>query len=143
MWTLRRSWPRSTGRSSSRTIGCSHHSRRRPLAVPGQDVPLGVEDRAARYRSEIAGRRMLVLLDNAATVDQVRPLLPGTPTAAVVVTSRDRLAGLGDLPAAASRAAAGPLPSVITQSRRPLGPSDYIRLPPTRVRPAGRSTRLR
>jgi DNA-binding SARP family transcriptional activator/tetratricopeptide (TPR) repeat protein len=64
------------------------------LGVPGQDLPLGVEDRASRYRSEIAGRRMLVLLDNAATVEQVRPLLPGTPTAAVVVTSRDSLAGL-------------------------------------------------
>jgi DNA-binding SARP family transcriptional activator/tetratricopeptide (TPR) repeat protein len=64
------------------------------LGVPGQDVPLGEEDRAARYRSEITGRRMLVLLDNAATVEQVRPLLPGTPTAAVVVTSRDSLAGL-------------------------------------------------
>ncbi len=64
------------------------------LGVPGQDIPLGLDDRATRYRTEIAGRRMLVLLDNAATVEQVRPLLPGTPTAVVVVTSRDSLAGL-------------------------------------------------
>jgi len=64
------------------------------LGVPGQDIPLGLDDRAARYRTQIAGRRMLVVLDNAATVEQIRPLLPGTPTAVVVVTSRDSLAGL-------------------------------------------------
>ena len=64
------------------------------LGVGGSDIPLEVEDRAARYRSEIAGRRMLIVLDNASSVEQVRPLLPGTPTCAVVVTSRDSLAGL-------------------------------------------------
>jgi DNA-binding SARP family transcriptional activator/tetratricopeptide (TPR) repeat protein len=64
------------------------------LGVPGQDIPLDVEDQAARYRTEISGRRMLVVLDNAGTVEQVRPLLPGTPSCSVVVTSRDSLAGL-------------------------------------------------
>ncbi|MDW5325050.1 AfsR/SARP family transcriptional regulator [Plantactinospora sp. KLBMP9567] len=64
------------------------------LGVPGPDIPLEVEDRAARYRTEIADRRMLILLDNAATVEQVRPLLPGTGSCAVLVTSRDSLAGL-------------------------------------------------
>ncbi|MFY1686736.1 ATP-binding protein [Plantactinospora sp. WMMB782] len=64
------------------------------LRVTGAEIPVDVEDRAARYRTQLAGRRMLIVLDNAATVEQVRPLLPGTPSCAVVVTSRDRLAGL-------------------------------------------------
>ncbi len=64
------------------------------LGVPAEDIPQAVDDRAARYRTETAGRRMLVVLDNAATVDQVRPLLPGAPTCFVLVTSRHSLPGL-------------------------------------------------
>ncbi|MEV4759681.1 tetratricopeptide repeat protein [Micromonospora sp. NPDC049559] len=64
------------------------------LGVAGGDLPLDVEERAARYRTQLSGRRMLIVLDNAGTVEQVRPLLPGTPSCAVVVTSRDRLSGL-------------------------------------------------
>jgi DNA-binding SARP family transcriptional activator/tetratricopeptide (TPR) repeat protein len=64
------------------------------LGITGAGIPLEVTERAARYRSAIAGRRMLVVLDNAGAVEQVRPLLPGTPTAMVIVTSRDRLSGL-------------------------------------------------
>jgi tetratricopeptide (TPR) repeat protein/DNA-binding SARP family transcriptional activator len=64
------------------------------LGVAGQDIPLDVDDRAARYRTEISGRRMLVVLDNAASVEQIRPLLPGTRSCSVVVTSRDSLPGL-------------------------------------------------
>jgi DNA-binding SARP family transcriptional activator/tetratricopeptide (TPR) repeat protein len=64
------------------------------LGVAGQDVSLDVEERAARYRTEVAGRRMLILLDNARTAEQVRPLLPGAPSCLVVVTSRDSLPAL-------------------------------------------------
>jgi DNA-binding SARP family transcriptional activator/tetratricopeptide (TPR) repeat protein len=66
----------------------------RSLGVPGPDIPAEEGERAARYRSLLAGRRMLIVVDNAATVEQVRPLLPGHSCCAVVVTSRDSLAGL-------------------------------------------------
>ncbi|HEX3789702.1 MAG TPA: BTAD domain-containing putative transcriptional regulator [Pseudonocardiaceae bacterium] len=64
------------------------------LGLSEQDIPADLAGRAARYRTETAGRRISVVLDNASSVQQLRPLLPGTSACVVVVTSRDSLAGL-------------------------------------------------
>ncbi|GIF78414.1 AfsR/SARP family transcriptional regulator [Asanoa siamensis] len=64
------------------------------LGVPRAELPSDVDDAAARYRAAVAGKRMLVLLDDARDIEQVRTLLPGEPRCQVVITSRVMLTGL-------------------------------------------------
>ncbi|MFK0244681.1 tetratricopeptide repeat protein [Amycolatopsis azurea] len=93
------------------------------LLPGGAEISLGVTERAARFRTELDGRRMLVVLDNAASVDQVRMLLPGAGGCAVVVTSRDALTGLVAL-YGAHRVTVDQLPlsDAVTLLRRLVGP---------------------
>ncbi len=64
------------------------------LGVPASQIPAGAQARFGLYRSVLAGRRVLIVLDNARGAAQVRPLLPGGGGCLVVVTSRSALAGL-------------------------------------------------
>lgn len=64
------------------------------LGVTGTAVPEDVQERAELYRSLLADKRLLVVLDDVSDEEQVRPLLPGSPTCAVITTSRMRLSGL-------------------------------------------------
>jgi DNA-binding SARP family transcriptional activator/predicted negative regulator of RcsB-dependent stress response len=66
----------------------------RDLGVEGSKVPAGDEERAALYRTRLTGRRVLIVLDNARDNAQVRPLLPGSASCAVLVTTRNRTADL-------------------------------------------------
>lgn len=66
----------------------------RALGLPEREVPVGVDERAALFRSTVSGRRMLMLLDDASDGAQVAPLLPGTPGCAVLVTARRPMTAL-------------------------------------------------
>jgi tetratricopeptide (TPR) repeat protein len=66
----------------------------RRLGVPAEEIPASVEERSGSLRQLLALRRVLILLDNAATEGQVRPLLPGSGESLVLVTSRSVLTGL-------------------------------------------------
>ncbi|HEX4704674.1 MAG TPA: BTAD domain-containing putative transcriptional regulator [Pseudonocardiaceae bacterium] len=79
--------PSDTGEVLARFLGA--------LGVPGRAVPGGLEERTDMYRTLLSDRRVLVVLDDVAGEQQVAPLLPGSPTCSVIVTSRTRLATLG------------------------------------------------
>jgi DNA-binding SARP family transcriptional activator/tetratricopeptide (TPR) repeat protein len=64
------------------------------LGVPARRIPISVEEQESLYRSLLADRRMLIVLDNAHDASQVRPLLPGSTGCFVLITSRNLLAGL-------------------------------------------------
>jgi DNA-binding SARP family transcriptional activator len=66
----------------------------RALGVNGSSIPDSLSERAEMYRSRLAGKRVLVILDDVVSEDEVAPLLPGSPTCAVIATSRSRLSGL-------------------------------------------------
>ncbi|MFH8577678.1 winged helix-turn-helix domain-containing protein [Streptomyces zaomyceticus] len=106
------------------------------LGVPPQRIPEAVEARGALFRSLTAGRRLLVVLDNARSSEQVRPLLPGGDHCTTLVTSRDRLGGLiasdaarpvplGHLPPADSAAL---LTTVLGETRVAAEPAAAARL---------------
>lgn len=64
------------------------------LGIPASGVPADLEQQSGMFRQLLSSRRMLVLLDNVANEDQVRPLLPGTGSSLVLITSRGQLLGL-------------------------------------------------
>jgi DNA-binding SARP family transcriptional activator/Tfp pilus assembly protein PilF len=66
----------------------------RDLGIEGDKVPARDDERAALYRTTLTGRRVLILLDNATDAAQIRPLLPGSSSCAVLVTTRNRTSDL-------------------------------------------------
>jgi tetratricopeptide (TPR) repeat protein len=93
------------------------------LGVPAGQIPANAQARSGLYRSVLAGRRVLIVLDNARDAAQARPLLPGSPGCLVVVTSRSTLAGLA--------AAEGAHPLRLG----PLGAAEGVRLLAARLGP--------
>jgi DNA-binding SARP family transcriptional activator/tetratricopeptide (TPR) repeat protein len=108
----------------------------RALGVPGEAIPERADERAEMYRHLLARRRILVLMDDAAGEAQVRPLLPGSGSSVVVVTSRARLTGLAgarvcDVDVFDSDDAVGMLASVVGTERvaaEPAAAEALIRL---------------
>jgi DNA-binding SARP family transcriptional activator len=68
----------------------------RRLGLTGEQIPVQMDERSARFRALLTGQRMLLILDNALSAEQVRPLLPSTADIGVLITSRHRLLSLDD-----------------------------------------------
>ncbi len=94
------------------------------LGAPADSVPADPDAAAALYRSLLAERAMLIVLDNAATAAQVRPLLPGNARSLAVVTSRSRLSGLA-IRDGARRLTLGTLPEAEAVSLMRAVTADY------------------
>ncbi|MGE7385706.1 BTAD domain-containing putative transcriptional regulator [Streptomyces sp. NPDC004126] len=108
----------------------------RSLGVDSDDVPNGLEDRIALYRSVLAERRVLIVLDNVRTFAQIRPLLPGSGGSTVLVTSREQLEQLVTWPQR-GRVHLGVLPEadsvellgrIVGEVRIQAAPEDSVRL---------------
>jgi tetratricopeptide (TPR) repeat protein len=80
--------------SRPRTPSAAADAVLRRLGVEASAVPRELSEKSALLRSHVAGRELLMVLDNAHSADQVWPLLPGTPSCFVVITSRDTIPGL-------------------------------------------------
>ncbi|MFJ6738935.1 hypothetical protein ACIQOU_08515 [Streptomyces sp. NPDC091279] len=98
------------------------------LGIPASAVPRDLDAASALYRSLLADRRTLVVLDNAATVAQVRPLLPGGASSLVVVTSRSRLSGLA-VRDSARRLTLGTCPIPLRTAAERAASHPHLRLP--------------
>ena len=108
----------------------------RMIGVPPETIPAALDERVARWRAELAGRRVLVVLDNAVSAAQVRPLLPGSPHALVLVTSRRRLGvldgatvlSLDVLPWAEALALFGAVAGAARVAAEPAAAAEVVRL---------------
>ncbi|MGP3983516.1 AfsR/SARP family transcriptional regulator [Streptomyces sp. KR80] len=103
------------------------------FGVDGRVIPQGLDERAAMYRDRLAGRRVLVVLDNAADEAQVAPLLPGSASCAVLVTGRARLAGIEgaqllDLDVLDAEQSVGLLAQIIGSDRVSADPGQALEL---------------
>ncbi|WP_326555107.1 ATP-binding protein [Micromonospora sp. NBC_01813] len=85
---------RGYGPGPALAVGQALDAFLRALHVPAEQIPTDTDGRAALYRSVLAGKRVLIVVDNVSTVGQVRALLPATPTCMAIITSRSRLSGL-------------------------------------------------
>ena len=99
------------------------------LGVPPKSIPVAQDDQVSLYRSLVAAKDLLIILDNAHDVEQVRPLIPGSPDCLVVVTSRNDLIGLVAEGAHAMRLAPFTLDDALELLTRRLTPGRVEREP--------------